>query len=98
MITSRNQSTPGGTSMATRFVSRSIAVLFVAGAIALASMPDTRRADGATSAGHPAVTDSKPWQGDFDGMFARRRIRMLVPYSRSLFFVENGQAKGITAE
>jgi membrane-bound lytic murein transglycosylase MltF len=85
--------------MATPFVSHRLAVLVVAGTVALASMSATQRADGATSKAHSqAVTDSKPWTGDFDGMLARGRIRMLVPYSRTLFYVENGKEHGLTAD
>jgi membrane-bound lytic murein transglycosylase MltF len=38
------------------------------------------------------------WTGDFDGLVARRHIRVLVPYSRSLFFVDKGRERGLTAE
>ncbi len=30
------------------------------------------------------------WLGDFDGMHERRRIRMLVPFSKTFFFVDKG--------
>jgi hypothetical protein len=33
---------------------------------------------------------NKPWQGDFDRMLARRMIRVLVPYSRTLYFTDKG--------
>jgi membrane-bound lytic murein transglycosylase MltF len=36
--------------------------------------------------------------GDFDMMFDRRIIRVLVPYSRTLFFNDKGKERGITAE
>lgn len=36
--------------------------------------------------------------GDFDMMFERRIIRVLVPYSRTLFFNDRGRERGITAE
>ena len=36
--------------------------------------------------------------GDFDMMFERRVIRVLVPYSRTLFFNDKGRERGITAE
>ena len=42
--------------------------------------------------------DVSPWKGDFDGMLERRHIRFLVPYSRTLFFVDKGRERGITAE
>ena len=44
------------------------------------------------------VIDPKPWSGDFDGMLERRHIRVLVPYSRTLYFVDKGRERGITAE
>ncbi|HKU71868.1 MAG TPA: transporter substrate-binding domain-containing protein, partial [Burkholderiales bacterium] len=44
------------------------------------------------------VLDSRPWKGDFDGMLARRTIRVLVPYSRSLYYVDKGRQRGIEAE
>jgi membrane-bound lytic murein transglycosylase MltF len=40
----------------------------------------------------------KPWTGDFDKMLERRVIRVLVPYSRTLYFVDKGQERGLTAE
>ena len=29
-------------------------------------------------------TEARTWKGDFDGMIARRHVRVLVPYSRTL--------------
>jgi membrane-bound lytic murein transglycosylase MltF len=40
----------------------------------------------------------KPWTGDFDQMLERRNIRAVVPYSRSLYFVDKGRELGISAE
>lgn len=40
----------------------------------------------------------KPWTGDFDGMLKRRMIRVLVPYSRSLYFNDRGRERGLTAD
>ena len=31
---------------------------------------------------------NEPWMGDFDKMVERRMIRVLVPYSRSLYFTD----------
>ena len=42
--------------------------------------------------------EAKQWTGDFDAMLERRMIRVLVPYSRTLFFVDKGRERGITAE
>ena len=41
---------------------------------------------------------TRPWQGDLDAMLERRLIRVLVPSSRTLFFVERGHPRGITAD
>jgi membrane-bound lytic murein transglycosylase MltF len=43
-------------------------------------------------------TDTRVWKGDFDGMLERRHIRVLVPYSRTLFYNDKGRERGITAE
>ena len=41
---------------------------------------------------------NKPWQGDFDRMIARRMIWVLVPYSRTLYFNDKGQERGLVAD
>ena len=41
---------------------------------------------------------NKPWTGDFDKMLERRVIRVLVPFSRSLYFGDRGRERGLTAE
>jgi len=35
------------------------------------------------------------WTGDFDGMLKHRQIRVLVPYSKTLYFVDKGQPRGL---
>jgi membrane-bound lytic murein transglycosylase MltF len=40
----------------------------------------------------------KPFTGDFDQMLERRIIRVLVPYSRSLYFNDKGRERGIAGE
>jgi membrane-bound lytic murein transglycosylase MltF len=42
--------------------------------------------------------DLKPWNGDFDGMLERRTVRVLVPYSRTLFFNDKGAQRGLVAD
>jgi membrane-bound lytic murein transglycosylase MltF len=37
------------------------------------------------------------WTGDFDGMLKRHTLRILVPYSKTLFFIDRGQQFGIEA-
>ena len=38
---------------------------------------------------------SRPWTGDFDGMVTRRMIRILVPYSKTHYFIDKGVQRGI---
>jgi membrane-bound lytic murein transglycosylase MltF len=59
----------------------------------LAAEPDTSDAEA-----RQLVLEHKPWKGDFDGMMERRLIRVLVPYSRTLFFTDKGRQRGMTAE
>ncbi len=40
-------------------------------------------------------TSLKPWTGDFDGMVKRRRIRFLVPYSKTYYFVDRAVQRGL---
>ena len=42
--------------------------------------------------------ETKPWKGDFDQMLERRVIRVAVPHSRSLYFIDKGHERGITAD
>lgn len=46
------------------------------------------------SATLPNVTDIK-WTGDLDGMVKRRIIRVLVPYSKTLYFIDRGIQRGL---
>ncbi|WP_029047970.1 transporter substrate-binding domain-containing protein [Cupriavidus sp. amp6] len=41
---------------------------------------------------------NKPRTGDFDVMLKSRVIRVLVPYSRTLYFSDKGRERGLTAE
>src|SRR6185312_2778138 len=85
----------GGMRMARSFVSRVLMVLVAVGAIVVGC---AKKPDSDTSAAGTKVAESKGWTGDFDGMVERRNIRVLVPYSRSLYFVENGKEHGLTAD
>jgi membrane-bound lytic murein transglycosylase MltF len=42
--------------------------------------------------------NNKTWTGDFDKMLERRVIRVYAPFSRSLYFNDNGRERGIAAE
>ena len=50
-----------------------------------------RRPDGTL----PPTILEKRWTWDFDGMQKRRMMRVLVPYSKTLYFVDNGQPRGL---
>ena len=41
---------------------------------------------------------NKPWKGDFDRMLARRMIRVYAPFSRSLYFNDRGNERGLAVE
>ena len=38
---------------------------------------------------------STKYTGDFDGMIKRRRIRVLVPFSKTHYFVDKGEQRGL---
>jgi membrane-bound lytic murein transglycosylase MltF len=38
---------------------------------------------------------NRPWTGDFDGMVKRRMIRILVPYSKTHYFIDKGVPRGL---
>lgn len=40
----------------------------------------------------------KSWTGDFEAMVERNRIRVLVPYNRTFYFVDRGQQLGLDYE
>jgi membrane-bound lytic murein transglycosylase MltF len=65
----------------------------IVGAVALTASPGPAE----TPLRQLAVT-SKPWLGDFDQMLERRIIRVLVPYSRTLYYTDKGRERGMTAE
>lgn len=46
----------------------------------------------------PGLPLVQPWFGDFEAMRKRRIVRILVPYSRTLFFVDRGRRVGVAAE
>jgi len=61
-------------------------------------------ASGAAAQPQPAVKprtlslERQVFSGDFDAMFERRRIRVVVPVSRTLYFNDKGRERGITAD
>ena len=69
------------------------ALLLAAAAVAHAQQPAK-----APAAPRALPTEAKEWKGDFDGMVKRRHIRVLVPYSRTLYYNDKGRERGITAD
>jgi membrane-bound lytic murein transglycosylase MltF len=41
---------------------------------------------------------TKVWKGDFDGMLERHSVRFYLPYSRTLYFIDKGRERGISAD
>lgn len=39
----------------------------------------------------------QPWKGDYDGMVQRKMIRILVPYSKTHYFLDGAAERGIVA-
>jgi membrane-bound lytic murein transglycosylase MltF len=42
-----------------------------------------------------ALPIPEAWDGDFDAMIKRRLVRILVPYSKTLYFLDQGRARGV---
>lgn len=40
----------------------------------------------------------KPWTGDYDGMEKRRIVRILVPYSKTIYFIDKGEELGTAVD
>jgi membrane-bound lytic murein transglycosylase MltF len=38
----------------------------------------------------------KAWKGDWDGMVARNQVRVLVPFSKTFYFLDGGRQRGLT--
>ena len=66
--------------------------LRLAFAILLALAPSVARTD------ERSVLFAENWTGDLDGIVARRTLRLLLPYSKTLFFIDRGQEFGLLAE
>jgi len=74
-----------------------VAVLFAATAVAAAADLPPKELTDAEEAELQAMALPlpQPWFGDFDGMRERRLVRILVPFSRTLFFIDRGRQLGI---
>ncbi len=90
-------------------IRRALERFAVVGALALLFAPRPLLANaGATppAASAPAASTearqlslkNQPWTGDLDKMLDRRMIRVLVPFSRTLFYTDKGRERGLTAD
>jgi membrane-bound lytic murein transglycosylase MltF len=80
--------------------------LIVGIAVSLVLVASTFGQPSALAAASPAAgqkarhleLSNKSWMGDFDQMLERRAIRVLLPYSRSLYFNDKGRERGLSVE
>ena len=72
--------------------------LIATGAAAQTPAPAPASAPAAKTGLPPVGTVSKTWTGDFDGMVKRRVIRVLVPYSKTFYFVDRAIQRGLSYE
>ncbi len=75
-----------------------LAAFFVAPAALAQEAPAdaTAKEVTANSAKESLLLTNEQWLGDLDGMRKRRAIRMLVPYSKTFYFVDRGKQFGAT--
>jgi membrane-bound lytic murein transglycosylase MltF len=74
--------------------------LWAAGAVALAAcvLAGAPLPAVAADAAAASTADPRPWTGDLDGMRDRKVIRILVPYSKTLFFYDKDRQLGLMHE
>jgi len=70
----------------------------VAAILLAACGPDTAQLPGRGPAPRALLADTRAWKGDVQGMVERRQIRVLVPYSRTLYYNDRGRERGVTAD
>jgi len=59
---------------------------------------ETRKTAADKAAAALTANINKPWKGDYSGMAERRMVRVLIPYSKTFFFLDKGHKKGIIYE
>jgi membrane-bound lytic murein transglycosylase MltF len=60
--------------------------------------PEATASAAAASKPRQLSMTSKAWKGDLDQMIERRVVRVLAPHSRTLFYIDKGQERGLSAE
>src|SRR5215813_5522098 len=89
--------TPTGGLRLRRGSGAAIAAASLAAALFVVSAAGAQPADPAAKP-RQLSTQVKPWKGDFDQMLHRRLIRVLIPYSRTLYYSDKGRERGVTAD
>jgi membrane-bound lytic murein transglycosylase MltF len=77
---------------------RCILIFLVMSVLATGAISVPSRADTGSIATTPLVSKVKPWTGDLDVMVKRRTIRALVTYSKTFYFLDGAQQRGISYE
>jgi membrane-bound lytic murein transglycosylase MltF len=72
-----------------------LSAVILVGTPAGAQPPARATESSGTSGFAPAISHVK-WTGDLDGMIKRRMIRVLVPYSKTYYFVDRAVQRGIS--
>lgn len=67
------------------------ALVAMTGAAGAAAAPEAKSAQA-------LPVQARAWTDDLDGILKRRTLRLLVPYSKTLFFVDRGKQLGVAAE
>jgi len=74
-------------------ISQTLAILFLAFIIMLGTMGAKD-----TLADEALLSLNQEWTGDFEGMVERNQIRALVPYSKTFYFIDKADQRGLTYE
>ena len=60
------------------------------------AQPPARITESPATSGLSSAMSHVKWTGDLDGMIKRRMIRVLVPYSKTYYFVDRAVQRGIS--
>ena len=76
---------------------RGVRSVLIVGAIALTVIVTSMVLGAESDSGlKKALLKNEPWTGDFDKMTEKRQIRVLVTYSKTFYFLDRGQQRGLT--
>ena len=76
---------------------RGVRSVLIVGAIALTVIVTSMLLGAESDSGlKKALLKNEPWMGDFDKMTEKRQIRVLVTYSKTFYFLDRGQQRGLT--